>query len=67
MLRFIIKSEWRDGYNGSTGEDLSTLDIDLPELEKILSSGGFSETSYQRCSLVGVEVRKSNPQEGRMP
>lgn len=57
MLRFIIKNEWRDGYNGSTGEDLSTLDIDVPALEAALSKGGFSETSYQRCSLVGVEIR----------
>lgn len=65
MLRFIIKSEWRDGYNGAAGEDLSTLDIDVPALEEILSRGGFSETSYQRCSLVGVEVRPTiTPQQG---
>lgn len=33
-----------------------TLDVDLPELEEALRSGGFSEDSYESTKLVGVEL-----------
>lgn len=56
MLRFIIKREIKDGYNGLVLSDFETLDLDVPSLESILTGGGFSENSYDRSSLVGVEV-----------
>ena len=33
-----------------------TLDVDLPELEEALRSGGFSEDSYEVTELVGIEL-----------
>jgi hypothetical protein len=59
MIRFIVKTKWKDGYNGSEGEHFKTLDIDVPALEEALSAGGFSEHSYDLPSLVGVELLRS--------
>lgn len=56
MLRFIIKHQWRDKYIPAEGEDLETVDIDAPELERILRSGGWGEGHFDRRSLTGVEV-----------
>jgi hypothetical protein len=33
-----------------------TLDVELPELEEALRSGGFGEDSYEVTELVGVEL-----------
>lgn len=56
MLRFIIKNKWRDGASGAEGEDLRTLDIDVPDLQDALTVGGYGESGYDMASLVGVEV-----------
>lgn len=61
MLRFIIKREIKDGYNGLVDSGFETVDIDVPDLEHILTGGGFSEHSYDHRSLVGVEVRSTCP------
>jgi hypothetical protein len=36
--------------------DHYTIDIDTPELEAKLTSGGFGESGYDQTSLVAVEV-----------
>lgn len=56
MLRFIIKRDIKDGYSGLVNSGFETIDIDVPELEAILTGGGFSEHSYDARSLAGVEV-----------
>lgn len=56
MLRFIIKNKWRDGTSRAEGEDLRTLDIDVPELQDALTVGGYGESGYDMASLLGVEV-----------
>jgi hypothetical protein len=61
MLRFIIKREIKDGYNGLVDSGFETVDIDVPELERILTGGGFSEHSYDHRALAGVEVRATPP------
>lgn len=58
MIRFITKTKFRDGYNGQEGEYLTTFDVDVPELQRVLTAGGFSENSYTATELVGVEVLK---------
>lgn len=56
MLRFIIKTRWRDQTSGAEGEDLRTLDIDVPALQDALTVGGYGEFGYDVASLVGVEI-----------
>jgi hypothetical protein len=46
--------------------DHYTIDIDTPELEAKLTSGGFGESGYDQTSLVAVEVVVPNDRvEGR--
>lgn len=61
MVRFIFKTKWRDGYSGAEGEGLSTLDLDVPALQEVLTKGGYSEHSYEMHQLIGVEVLKDQP------
>lgn len=56
MLRFIIKTKWRDGISGAEGEYFKTLDIVVPKLQDELCKGGFGESGYDMVQLVGVEV-----------
>lgn len=55
MLRFIIKNK-KKTRSGALCEHFYTIDLDIPELEKALDSGGLSETEYEVHSLVGVEI-----------
>ena len=67
MLRFIIKREIKDGHNGLVDSGFETVDIDVPELERILLGGGFSDHSYDHRALAGVEIlpakRTAGPDE----
>ena len=60
MLRFILKREVKDGFNGLVSEGYQTLDLNVPELEAILQRGGFSETAYDQTTLIGVEIRNND-------
>lgn len=60
MLRFILKTSFRNGLNGQEGESFETLDIDVPQLQAALSKGGFSEDSYEATQLVGVEMLRNS-------
>lgn len=61
MLRFIIKTKWRDGISGAEGEYFKTLDIDVPELQDALDIGGHGESGYDMAQLVGVEFLRARP------
>lgn len=56
MIRFIINRKYKDQWNGQEDQSYETVDIDVPELERILTSGGFSERGYDQRTLQGVEV-----------
>jgi hypothetical protein len=56
MLRFIIRSKYKDRCNGVECERLTTIDGEVPQLESILRGGGFAEDGYELYELVGVEV-----------
>ncbi|MEX3933315.1 hypothetical protein AB4Y32_16180 [Paraburkholderia phymatum] len=58
MLRFIIKTKWREGHSGAEGEFFKTIDLDVPELQDALTLGGYSENSYEMAQLIGVETLK---------
>lgn len=59
MLRFVLKKKTYDGIE-HRGEYLKTLDADVPELERMLTSGGYgggpNGDSFEETMLVGVEV-----------
>lgn len=59
MLRFIIRTKWRDGISGAEGEHFKTLDVDVPELQDALSIGGYGESGYDMAQLVGVEFLRA--------
>ena len=56
MIRAILKYKRKDQNSGAETEGIYTIDFDAPELEKELSSGGFSENGYDFTELIGVEV-----------
>jgi hypothetical protein len=58
MLRYILRTSFRDGCNGCEGTKLFTIDGDATLVEDALQSGGRSEDSFERTELVGVEVIK---------
>ena len=60
MIRFILQTSYRYEASGMEGQDFHTLDLEVPELEKQLTSGGFGETGYQRTELRGAEVIRSD-------
>jgi hypothetical protein len=60
MIRFIIKTKWRDGNSGAEGEYFKTLDVEVPELQDALTVGGYGENGYEMAVLVGVETLKDS-------
>lgn len=58
MIRFILKRKHKaDPDPGCGTVALETLDVQVPELEKVLRRGGVSQYSYDITELVGAEVR----------
>ena len=55
MIRFIIRHDWQPG-DGNVLSNFITVDGDVAELERLLSSGGSGESNYERCTLIGAEV-----------
>lgn len=59
MLRFIIKHKSKDSASGAEYETHSTLDQEVPELERLLRSGGYGEQGYLVNSVQGIEIRQT--------
>ena len=62
MLRFILRRETFYEVNQMRGGGHFTVDIDVPELEALLKSGGSGESGYDMTDLVAVEVLSPNAQ-----
>ncbi len=60
MLRYILKTTFRDGCNRCDGEKHFTIDGDAALVEDALLSGGRSENAFERTELVGVEIISSS-------
>jgi hypothetical protein len=58
MLRFILKRTYHNEIVEEHLVEHKTLDIDVPNLEKILLSGGSGEGGYDYTVLLGIEVIK---------
>ena len=75
MIRIIFLRESFSEVNQMRMSRHYTMDVDVPELERELSRGGFGETGYDFCSVVGVEVipgkadagAYSGPDTGNIP
>ena len=55
MIRFIIKKSFKFD-SGYKGQEFYTIDQDVVELERCLMRGGYSESTYERHELMGIEV-----------
>ena len=60
MLRFVIKRTIHNEDMAYHSEGFKTIDIDVPELELILSSGGSGNGGYDESRLVGIEILPSS-------
>jgi hypothetical protein len=64
VIRFIVR---RDNANmaanvgGAVLTTMHTVDADVPELERILVSGGVSEISFEHTQLIGAEILIKDP------
>ena len=64
MLRFIVRRTECD-MNAGGHMDVShqTIDLDVPELERLLCSGGRGPMGFEVHDLIGVEVRPQSQGE----
>lgn len=58
MIRFILKRRVRDNVSGYDETSIHSVDIDVPELEALLSRGGSGENGFDFTALYGVELRE---------
>lgn len=59
MLRIILKRSTMDTTHEQYPDRIDifrTIDIDCPEVEKALQSGGWSPQGFDQTLLVGIEV-----------
>lgn len=61
MLRFIIKTQYTDLHSGLARTAYFTTDVDVPEIEAVLTSGGVGESGTESHELVGVEILQNAP------
>lgn len=61
MLRFIFRHSTKDQNNGFETSGLVTLDIDVPEVENMLTRGGSSEAGYDFTDIEDIEVLPKKP------
>ena len=56
MLRFILKRSLKNVYEGAILTHHTTLDVDCPELEQKLASGGTGLDRFDITSVLDVEI-----------
>jgi hypothetical protein len=56
MIRFIIKRNFRPQFCGGEAISYETVDIDVPELERILLGGGYGPDGHDMRELAGVVI-----------
>jgi len=55
MIRFIVKCE-RKNIDSPVITTLHSIDVDVPEIERVLRRGGYDQRSYEYWKLEGVEL-----------
>ena len=61
MIRFIFNRKYYNAHVELHDEVLSSIVLDIPEVQKILTQGGSGECGYDVTSLVGVEITQDKP------
>jgi hypothetical protein len=56
MIRFFIRRKFRDAISGLESDELESITIDCPQVEAVLTSGGYGENGYDHRQVVGAEV-----------
>lgn len=56
MLRFILSHRRTVGDGNDVCSTCLTIDVDVPELQDALESGGAGPTGFDHTSLIGVEI-----------
>ena len=67
MIRFIVKRHQVDHISGLNKTSHETLDLDVPELEALLSEGGFGENGSLSVELIGAEINGGALSETPLP
>ncbi len=63
MIRFILEKHYVNYNEGVNSKSFITLDIDLPELESLLKSGGSGEVGFEHTTLSGIELLQGGKDE----
>lgn len=56
MIRLLVECHKVDDSEDVNRKDYVTLDVDIPELEKMLTRGGYGEGRFETWRLIGAEV-----------
>ena len=72
MIRFVVECHEMQYGPGIDRRDYVTVDVELPELEALLTRGGKAEGGFESWRLLGAEVlpadevqRPAAPADGR--
>jgi hypothetical protein len=56
MIRFFIRRKFRDAASGLETDEIESITVDVPEIEAVLTDGGYGENGYDHRLVVGAEV-----------
>ena len=63
-MRYILQENFKRTC-GDHGKGYFTVDGDANAVEQILRSGGFSEETYERFEVIGIEVIDDKPKDSK--
>ena len=56
MLRFVFSRQRTLGESGAVNVTRSAIDVEIPEIQNALESGGEGPMGFDCVSLIGVEI-----------
>lgn len=60
MIRFVVECHEMQYGPGIDRRDYVTVDVELPELEALLTRGGRGEGGFESWRLLGAEILPAN-------